>query len=76
MSTKQEIIENLVIPLVSIFGDMKEGHIEWIVKNCEGYTPEQLRKAADEIIETCESFPYPATIMSKLKSKKFNTWKN
>jgi hypothetical protein len=66
MSDREEILKNLVVPLVSVFGEFREGHVKWLMDNCQKYSPQQLRDAADKTIRKCPRFPYPAVVMEIL----------
>lgn len=76
MTNKKEIIESLIKPLMEVFGEMKDGQIEWLIKNCSSYTIDELKSAADDVIATSKGYPYPAVIMQSLKKNKYNVWKN
>ena len=63
MSTKEEILEHLIMPIAAIFGDMTDGSINFLLENTQKYSVDDLKMAAESVISTCEKYPYPATIL-------------
>ncbi len=71
-STKEQIIENLIMPLEAVFGEFKKGAIVYLLDYCQKYKPENLKKVASEVINTSERFPYPASIIKHFDKIKLN----
>ena len=76
-SNKEQILENLILPLQGVFGAFNDGAIVYLLEHCQEFTTEELKKGVNTIIQECEFFPYPATIIKHLpKKKSYNVWKN
>jgi hypothetical protein len=67
MSSKQEISDNLIKPLMAVFGDFRDGHIEWLLENCQKYSVEKLKIGVERVIRTSDRFPFPAVIINAIE---------
>lgn len=64
--SKERVIEFLIYPLEQVYGGLPEGTVKWLIENCQQYPEAKLTKAARDVIATCKSVPYPASVMEQL----------